>query len=74
VLCPVVWIDDHPGATAPRLHRRTLRRVLLDELTGNDLVIVTPDQRERIVERLHVRGIDRVVTADGYAAPAAAQP
>jgi hypothetical protein len=62
---PVAWIDDHPAASPPRLHRRVLPRLSVADLTPRDVVVVTPDSRDAIVERLRSRGVERLITIAG---------
>lgn len=60
----VAWIDDHPAASAPEIGGRTWARVRVDHLTERHLVVVTPDDRGGILERLGAAGRARVVTPE----------
>src|SRR5207245_2757156 len=48
----VRWIDDHEGATAPAIAGLQTVRTRIEELTEGSVVVVTPDDRERILHRL----------------------
>ncbi len=60
----VAWIDDHADASPPAIKGRELPRLRLDHLTGGHLVVVTPDDRRAILDRLGAAGVPRVETPD----------
>jgi hypothetical protein len=58
----VAWMDNHPNASAPGFNGRTIPRLELRHLTHRHLVVVTPEDRRAIMDRLGRAGVTRVTT------------
>lgn len=61
---PIAWIDDSPQASPPESLRTRCARITIPELERRHCVIVTPNNRRPILEKLAAVTVARVVTPD----------